>query len=442
MNPHVVLLSIPGLREKDVAAMPNLKELTAGGEMASLVPGFPCVTCPVQAAMTTGKRPRDHGIVANGHYWRDRRRVEMWTSPADSIESPQIWDVLAQHSHELTSAVWFPLHSKGCETDYVCTPAPIHNPDATESLWCYTRPAELYGVLRDRLGHFPLQHYWGPMANVKGTAWIVDSAIYAAQQYRPNFFYIYLPNLDYAAQRTGPDGEAAVRAVAELDEQIGRLAEGLKAAYADVGLVWLVAGEYAITPVDHTAFPNRILRVAGLLKAVDTPEGEMIDFQQSRAFAMVDHQLSHVYVNDADPATIAKVADMFTGMPGIADVLTGQRLAQYDLNHPRCGEVVLVSTPNSWQAYYWWLDDDRAPTFARKVDIHRKPGYDPVELFFDPATKSIPLDASLVRGSHGAPAHHPSQMTVLLCNRPGLFPGTIVRDTDVFDVVLRCFGMK
>ena len=173
-----------------------------------------------------------------------------------------------------------------------------------------------------------------------------------------------------------------------------------------------------------------------------TPEGEMIDFQQSRAFAMVDHQLSHVYVNDSDPAIIAKVADMFTGMPGIADVLTGQRLAQYDLNHPRCGEVVLVSTPNSWQAYYWWLDDDRAPSFARKVDIHRKPGYDPVELFFDPTTKSIPLDASLVRGSHGAPAHHPSQMTVLLCNRPGLFPGTIVRDTDVFDVVLRCFGMK
>jgi hypothetical protein len=230
--------------------------------------------------------------------------------------------------------------------------------------------------------------------------------------------------------------------VAELDEQIGRLGAGLKAAYGERPLRWLVAGEYAITPVDHVTFPNRILRMAGLLKVRATGAGEEIDFQRSRAFAMVDHQLSHVFVAQADPAAVAKVVDTFTGMPGVADVLAGERLAQYDMDHARSGEVVLVSAPNSWQSYYWWLEDEQAPAFARTVDIHRKPGYDPVELFIDPTTKSIPLDASLVKGSHGAPAHDPTQMTVLLCDRPGLFPGVVVRDTDVFGVVLRYFGLQ
>lgn len=190
MAEYVVLFSVPGLREKDVAAMPNLRELMAGGEIADLVPSFPCVTCPVQANMTTGSPPDAHGVVANGFYWRDRRRVEMWTSPNDCIEKPQIWDLLSHHPSGLTSAVWFPLHAKHCEAEYACTAAPIHNPDGSESLWCYTRPTELYGDLRDTLGHFPLQHFWGPMANVKSTAWILESAVVAAKRWRPNFFYI------------------------------------------------------------------------------------------------------------------------------------------------------------------------------------------------------------------------------------------------------------
>jgi len=214
MRKPVILLSIPALREKDVAVMPKLRDLTAGGEIAELTPGFPCVTCPVQANMTTGKRPSEHGVVANGFYWREKQQVEMWTAPNDCIGQPQIWDLLAHHGRGLSSAVWFPLHSKGCEADYVCTPAPIHNPDGSESLWCYTRPIELYGSLRDRLGHFPLMNFWGPLTSVKATAWIADSAVIAAQQWQPDFFYVYLPHLDYAAQRTGPDSAAADAAVA------------------------------------------------------------------------------------------------------------------------------------------------------------------------------------------------------------------------------------
>lgn len=439
MSRNVVLLSIPGLREKDLAAMGNLRKLTAGGQFAELVPSFPCVTCPVQANMTTGKLPPDHGVVANGFYWRDKHQIQMWTSPNQCIERPQIWDLVSHHDSALTSAVWFPLHSKGCQADYVCTAAPIHNPDGSESLWCYTRPAELYGTLRDELGHFPLQHFWGPAANIKSTAWIVDSAIHTARARRPNFFYIYLPHLDYAAQRTGPDSTAAQRAVADLDELLGKLADALAQAY-DGDLLWLVAGEYAIVPTDHVSYPNRVLREAGLLAVREEDDGEHLDPTGSKAWALADHQFSHVFVAHGDDVT-TKVADLFRNQPGIAEVLVGEQLSEYGLNHPRSGEVVLISTPNSWQAYYYWLSDDRAPAFARTVDIHRKPGYDPVELHFDPATNSIPLDATLIKGSHGAPAVDSRQRTVMLASQPGLFPAGPMADTDVFSVVMKQFGI-
>jgi predicted AlkP superfamily pyrophosphatase or phosphodiesterase len=441
MPKSLILLSIPGLREKDVAVMPKLRQLMAGGEIAELGPSFPCVTCPVQANMTTGRLPNEHGVVANGFYWRDKRQVEMWTSPNECIDRPQIWDMLAHHEDHLTTAVWFPLHSKFCEADYVCTPAPIHNPDGTESLWCYTRPVELYGELRDALGHFPLQHFWGPMANIKSTQWIAASAIFAAQRWQPNFFYIYLPHLDFAAQRNGPESAAADVAIEELDMVIGKLAEELGDAY-DEQLLWLVAGEYVINKVDHVTFPNRVLREAGLLAVSEQDDGEHLDFAASRAFAMVDHQLAHVYINDSNEETAMQVAKLFLGRPGIAEALVGAERSRYALDHARSGDVILISAPNSWQAYYWWLSDDRAPGFARTVDIHRKPGYDPVELFYDPATKSIPLNASLVKGSHGAPAVDRLRRSVIMASEPIMFPGPSMADTDVFGIVMKHFGVS
>jgi hypothetical protein len=320
-------------------------------------------------------------------------------------------------------------------------PAPIHNPDGSESLWCYTRPTELYGTLRDALGHFPLMNFWGPMANIKATAWIADSAAFAMQQYRPNFFYIYLPHLDYAAQRTGPDSEPARKAVGELDEVIGKLVEAAAKAYASANLLWLAAGEYAITPVDHVAFPNRVLREAGLLAVRTEADGEHLDLEQSRAWALVDHQFSHVFIRDTDQRTIDRVVDLFATHAGIAEVLAGDQRGKYLLDHQRSGDVILISEPHSWQAYYWWLDDAKAPGYARTVDIHKKPGYDPVELHFDFATKSIPINANLVKGSHGAPAAHDSQRTVLLSSQRGVFVETPTPDTDVADIVCRQFGI-
>ena len=442
MPKPVILLSIPALREKDVAVMPKLRNLTAGGEIAELTPSFPCVTCPVQANMTTGKRPAEHGVVANGFYWRDRRQVEMWTAPNDCIEQPQIWDLLSHHCGGLSSAVWFPMHSKGCEADYVCTPAPIHNPDGSESLWCYTRPMELYGQLRDELGHFPLMNYWGPLTNVKATAWIADSAVIAARQWQPDFFYIYLPHLDYAAQRTGPDSAAADVAVAELDEVIGQLAAGMAEAY-DEELLWLVAGEYAITPVDHVAYPNRVLREAGLLAVREADDGEHLDLQQSRAFALVDHQFSHVFVADGDPQLAARVAELFRGQPGIAEVLVGRRAkplstgtsaerrGDLDLHAAKLAGVLLVACRRSGAAVR--PHGRHSPQAGlRSGGIVLRSG-----------------DARAFRWTPGASKARtgPRRRTVrsgACCwlREPTLFPGPAVSDADVFGVVLRHFGLQ
>jgi predicted AlkP superfamily pyrophosphatase or phosphodiesterase len=418
--------------------MPNLAALGAGGR-AALVPSFPAVTCPVQVNMTTGCLPREHGVVANGFYWRDRGQAEMWTAWNQVVERPQIWDLLHERDPALTSAVWFPLLSKGCRADYICTPAPIHNPDGSESLWCYTKPEMMYGELRDALGHFPLMHFWGPLAGIQSSAWIVASAVHAAKRYRPNFFYIYLPHLDYAAQKSGPDSPAAQQALGELDAEIEKLVAGFDIAY-DQPPTWIVASEYAITPVDQVVYPNRILRDAGLIALREEGDGEYLDIAASPAWALADHQLAHVFIRDADAATIRRACDLIRGQPGVAEVLVGDSLAKHGLDHPRSGEIVLVAEPNSWFAYYWWHETACAPQFARTVDIHRKPGYDPVELFFDPATKSIPLDATLVKGSHGAPPRNATQRGVVLTSAAEVVVAKSIADTEIAALVLQQFA--
>ncbi|GAB4138618.1 MAG: alkaline phosphatase family protein [Planctomycetaceae bacterium] len=441
MNQYAVLLSIPGLRERDLSAMPRLSGLAEHGVTKPLIPSFPCMTCPVQVSLTTGVGPEVHGVTANGFFWRDKSEVEMWTSWNEVIETPQIWERLSAHDSSLTSAVWFPLLSKGAKADYVCTFAPIHNPDGSESLWCYTVPTEMYGDLRDEFGHFPLKHFWGPLAGIPSTDWIVNSAIYAARKYAPRFWYIYLPHLDYAAQKFGPDSPEAIHALSELDGAIGRLVDGFR----DAGMqdtLWLAAGEYAITPAEGVSYPNRILREAGWLELREENGQEHLIPGESRAFALADHQLAHIYVRNA--ADIEQVAQAFHGNPDIAHVLVGEDRGKFGINHPRSGEIVLISQPEKWFAYYWWQDDDKAPDFARTVDIHRKPGYDPVEMYLDRETMSTPLDATLVKGTHGYPAETPERYTVLLSSNANVFTKETetIRDVDVAGIVLRNFGVK
>ncbi len=441
-NRFAVLLSIPGLRAADVASMPRLSALGKGGATLPIAHTFPCVTCPSQAALTTGTTPAEHGVIADGFFWRDRGEVEMWTAWNKVVERPQIWTLLHRHDPALTSAAWFPLLIKGADADFICTPAPIHNPDGSESLWCYTKPTELYGQLRDALGHFPLMHFWGPLANIKSTQWIVESCLVAARSFQPRFTYAYLPHLDYAAQKFGPDSPQAAAACVELDAAIGRLQDGLAEAGLD-DVLWVVASEYVITPVRSTGFPNRRLREAGLLTLKEQDGAELLDVRASRAWAMVDHQLAHVFVKDA--ADVPRVAALFRDDPSVHEVLAGPERRRRNVDHPRSGEVILISKPDQWFAYYWWLDDAKAPAFARTVDIHRKPGYDPVELFIDMPARATPLRPELVQGSHGFTADDRARRGVLVASSgDGIEPGAdgAIADTAVSRVILRNFGVS
>jgi hypothetical protein len=448
--PHVLVLSVPGLRQADLARMPTLAALAASGQCLPLAPGFPAVTCPVQATLTTGTVPAAHGIVANGLFDRPSRHLEMWISPDAVHRAPRLWDVVKAARPEVRTAAWFLLQSKHATADLVCLPAPKHNPDGTETMWCHTNPEPLYADLREKLGEFPLHKFWGPVAGIESSRWIARSFVEAARPTPPHLTVVYLPHLDYAAQRSGPDSPPAHAACGELDAEIATLVADFGHLVGADDLTVLVVGEYAIRPVSRAVFPNRVLREAGLLAVRDAGDGEILDLAGSTAWALADHQVCHVFLRDGHDANLRDgVAALFRGTAGVGRVLAGPDLVAAGLaaapeqdTTSRCGDVVLESDLDAWFAYPYWLDDARAPAFARTVDIHRKPGYDPLELHLDRSALpriAIPLDTSLVRGSHGAidPAH--PHETVFIASRPGVTAAPTLAAHEIAGLVRRMF---
>ncbi len=442
---HLIFFSVPGLRPKDIDAQatPTLYHWANTGALADLVPTFPCVTSPVQASMLTGLPPSKHGVIANGFFDRDRGEVEFWVAHNKVIEGEQIWDAIRARRPGFTSAVWHAQNIKGASADFIVTPAPLHEPDGTTKLWCYSKPDGLYQQLLDAMGHFPLQHYWGPLANIESTRWILRAALWLIERHAPNFHWIYLPHLDYAAQKFGPNTPQSRTALSELDHELYEFAAGVGRTVIGRQVVYLAAGEYAMTDVKGAIFPNRVLRDAGLLKIREVAGREYVDLRGSSAFAMVDHQLAHVYVSHSDPQARARSVNALSHLPGMACAAADSDRAQLGIDHPRAGDVVLVADDAHWFAYYWWLDDAKAPAFARTVDIHRKPGYDPVELFFDPTTRSIPLNAALVKGSHGIPATQSRHRAALVCSTasPTVETGETFRDTDIKRICRELMGL-
>jgi hypothetical protein len=447
-TPHVLVLSIPGLRADDLPRMPTLAGLAAAGQCVPLAPGFPAVTCPVQATLTTGVGPAAHGIVANGLFDRRTQHLEMWISPDGVHRAPRLWDRLKAARPGLRTAAWFLLQSKHATADLVCLPAPRHNPDGTETMWCHTNPEPLYAELRETLGEFPLHKFWGPVAGIDSSRWITRSFIAAARSQPPHVAWVYLPHLDYAAQRSGPDSPPAHAACGELDAEIASLVADFGGLVGHENLTVLVIGEYAIRPVSRAVCPNRILREAGLLAVADTGDGELLDMQGSQAWALADHQVAHVYLRDGgDHALRDRVADLFRTTVGVGRVLAGTDLVTAGLAataeqgpESRCGDIVLESDLDAWFAYPYWLDDAKAPAFARTIDIHRKPGYDPLELQLDRSRLpqiAIPLDTALVQGSHGAvdPAH--PHETVFIASRPGITTAPALAMHDIAGIVAR-----
>jgi len=388
-----VVLSVAGLswslsRNAAASAIGSL----GGGR--PMMPSFPAVTCTVQATLTTGAEPSRHGIIANGLFDREYRKVSFWEQSNDLVQAPKIWEIAKEKNPEFISAVLFWQNSMGASADVVITPAPIHRADGGMISSCYARPAGLYEDLAAKLGPFDLTSYWGPTASIKSSRWIAAAAKEVFRRFSPNLLLIYLPHLDYALQKQGPGSPSLGEEIRLVDELVAEIRDWARAGGAELVLL----SEYGMTDVSGAVMPNCVLREAGLLEIRDVEGMEFLDFHASRAFAMTDHQVAHIY---ARPEAAGAARDALAATDGVETLLGPEEKADLGVDHPRSGDLIAVSRPDRWFAYYWWKDADRAPDFARTVDIHRKPGYDPCELFVDRATRSISTDTSLVKGSHG-----------------------------------------
>lgn len=417
MNKTVVL-NVVGLTTQLIGEYtPFLERWQQRGKTTLIQPVLPAVTCTAQATYYTGVNPDQHGIVANGWYFREECEVKLWRQSNHLIQAPKIWDKARSLDPEFTCANLFGWYNMYSSVDYAVTPRPLYLADGRKIPDIYTEPMELRDWLNSELGEFPLFNFWGPNTSVKSSQWIADAAKQIELKYSPTLTFVYLPHLDYCLQKIGNKPQAIAKDLREID----RICQELIEFYEAKGAKVIVLSEYGITEVSTPIHLNRLFRQQGLITVREELGGEILIPGASKAFAVADHQIAHVYIND--PSCLSQVRDILEHTSGIDLVLDETGKQKYHLNHSRSGELVAIARPDAWFTYYYWLDDHRAPDFARTVDIHRKPGYDPVELFVDPQLKLpkakvalslwkkklgfrylmdvIPLDASLVRGSHG-----------------------------------------
>ena len=449
----VVLCTVAMTPELLGDATPRLKSFASGGAMVPLGGVTPAVTAAVQSTYLTGLPPSGHGAVGNGWLFRDTMEVRLWQQSNRLVQAPKVWEA----APGITCANlcwWFAMYSSA---DVTVTPRPMYPADGRKIPDCYTKPGDLRDRLQAELGQFPLFKFWGPAASIDSTKWIAEAAKLVDAQFDPTLSLVYLPHLDYDLQKKGPALEGIRKPLGELDSVAGDLID----FYEGRGARVIVLSEYGIVPVSRPVHPNRILRSAGLISYRMELGREVLDIGGSEAFAMADHQLAHVYVRD--PARVGEVRALLEGVPGVGEVLDEAGKREYGLDHDRSGELVLIAEPDAWFTYYYWEDDAKAPDYARTVDIHRKPGYDPVELFLDPAIRVpplaigsriirkklgfrtlldvIPTDASLVRGSHGRIPDDPSKGPLLMSRHADLLGDGELAATDVHDVILRHLGV-
>ena len=448
------VLNVVGLTPELVGEhTPHLRALRDAGGLAEVESALPAVTCTAQADYLTGVRPSEHGVVANGWLYRDSAEIKVWQQTDALVQRPRLWTTARRRDPAFTCANlfwWFAMYSPA---DITVTPRPMYPADGRKIPDVWTNPPGLRDSLQEELGRFPLFKFWGPGASIDSTRWIASAAIRVDQQFDPTLTLVYLPHLDYALQKHGPASPLIAAELRAVDAEAGRLIEHFRGRGARL----IVLSEYGIVPVSRPVHLNRVLREAGLV-SIRMEEGlERADVGASRAFAAADHQLAHVYVRDA--ADVLRVRELIERTPGVARVLDGEGKRDAGLDHPRSGELVALAEPDAWFTYYYWLDDALAPDYARTVDIHRKPGYDPAELFLDPAKRLmglriasklarrkllntrtpldvIPLDATLVKGSHGVPAP-PGRGAMLMSDCPRLVNGGVLRSTEIHDVILR-----
>lgn len=431
----------PGLIGKHT---PFLTGYTQNKFIQTISPLLPAVTTSVQSTYITGKWPSEHGIVGNGWYDRSDAEIKFWKQSNKLVQGEKIWDRAKLVDPQFTCSKMFWWYNMYSTADYSVTPRPNYLADGRKMPDCYSHPPELRDELQKELGIFPLFQFWGPGANIKSTRWIADASVITDKKYDPTLTLIYLPHLDYCLQKFGQDPDRVSGELKEIDSVV----EDLVSHYTKAGARIILLSEYGITDVDRPVYLNRALRENGLLQIRVERGLELLDPGASPAFAVADHQAAHVYIND--PRIVPKVRSAIEKIPGVELVLDRNEQRAYHIDHERSGDLVVMADARSWFCYYYWLDDDKAPDFARLVDIHKKPGYDPVEMFMTSKLRAaykllrkkaalryvmdvIPLDATLIKGSHGRintpPSFHPVMITGHELTKKELQP------TDVYDVI-------
>ena len=414
----VVLINVVGLTPGLIGAdTPFIRDWVGKTGLKPIEPVLPAVTCSAQSTYLTGEWPEKHGIVGNGWYFKDECEVKFWRQSNKLVEAPKIWEVLKNEDPKFTCANMFWWYNMYSSVDFSATPRPNYLADGRKIPDIYTHPAGLRDMLQHKLGQFPLFHFWGPKTSIRSSQWIADAAKEVDKKYQPTLTLIYLPHLDYNLQRHGIDFEKIGKDLREIDSVLKDLIEFYESRAVDVILI----SEYGITNVNQPVTLNRILRKEGLIAVREERGKELLDAGASKAFAVADHQLAHIYVREK--ADIDTVKSIVQSVDGVEKVLDEDGKKYHHLHHSRSGDLIAVAAENVWFSYYYWLDDARAPDFARIVDIHRKPGYDPVEMFLNPDIRLpvlnvgyklvkkklgfrtlmdvIPLDDRLVKGSHG-----------------------------------------
>jgi predicted AlkP superfamily pyrophosphatase or phosphodiesterase len=452
MHRTLVLLVVGLTGDLLGARTPRLQTLAKDGGQRPLETILPAVTCSVQSTFTTGTLPREHGAVANGWFFRDLAEVLFWRQSNALVSGEKIWDAAKRRDASFSCAKLFWWYNMYSSADFAVTPRPLYPADGRKIPDIYTEPESLRDELNALLGPFPLFNFWGPKADIVSSRWIAASAEHVMETRRPTLTLVYLPHLDYDLQRFGPLDPRIDKVLTEIDETAGKLVDYARRNDTRV----IVLSEYGITPVSGPVHVNRALREAGFLRVRNELGLEKLDAGGSEAFAVADHQLAHVYVKRRD--RMAEVRRVVEGLSGVERVLGDEEKRAAGLDHVRSGELVAVARSDRWFSYYYWLTDAKAPDFARTVDIHRKPGYDPVELFLDPALRApalrvglrlaqktlgfrylmdvVPLDASLVKGSHGRLTDRPGEGPVVLSSEAHLLPER-VRALDIKSLVLR-----
>ncbi|MEI6673901.1 MAG: nucleotide pyrophosphatase/phosphodiesterase family protein [Verrucomicrobiota bacterium] len=428
---RVAVINLVGLSRSLLGPhMPGLTAFAQQHGLQSHAPEFPALTCTAQSSLATGSSPAAHGIVANGWYDRESAEVRFWKQSNHLVHGEKLWDILRREIPGFTCAKLFWWYNMYSTADFAITPRPLYPADGRKVFDVHTQPMALRDELKRDLGEFPFPAFWGPAAGIASSAWIAASAKWIEAKHQPTLSLVYLPHLDYPLQKFGPQAPEIPAELAKID----RVASDLIHYYESRNIRVLVLSEYGISPVSRPLHLNRLFRQQGWLQLKNELGRETLDCGGSRAFAIADHQIAHVYVND--PAVRPAVLELLGTTPGIAEVRSPAAIWGPGIATERAGDFIAIAAPDAWFTYYFWNDDALAPDYARSIDIHRKPGYDPCELFLDPKhafpklkiakfllqkklglrglLEVIPLDASLVRGSHGRDQVPEAEHPVLL----------------------------